>query len=73
MAINTWVTQHGSTRVSATGADAKAFLERMTRPAVARAFAFSDTLSAFDDLAAAARRQRLDTTATVRTSARAAL
>jgi hypothetical protein len=73
MTISTWVTKHGSTRVSATGADAKAFIERMTRPIGTPIYAFADTLSAFDDLTAAARRQRLTSTPAVRTSARAAL
>lgn len=73
MSINTWATQHGSTIVSATGADAKAFLERMTKPVSQPVRQFAETLSAFDDLAAAHRRQRLSNTPAVRTSARAAL
>lgn len=73
MSINTWVTQHGSTRVSATGDDAKAFLERMTKPVGQPPRQFAGTLSAFDDLAATHRRQCLASAATVHTAARTAL
>lgn len=73
MSITTWVTQHGSTKISATGADAKAFFERMTQPVRQPTRQFAETLSAFDDLAAAHRRQRLTNTTTVRASAHAAL
>lgn len=58
MCITIKETKRG-TRIQATGADAQAFFERMTRPAVAKAFAFSPTALAFDDLTAAAHRQRL--------------
>lgn len=58
MCITIKKTKRG-TRIQATGADAQAFFERMTRPAAAKVFAFSPTALAFDDLTAAAHRQRL--------------
>ena len=60
------------TRIEVTGVDAQAFLNRMTQPVNVQAHK-SVVLSAYDDLTAAARRQRLTSTTTVRTSARAAL
>lgn len=71
MCITITQTDRG-TSIQATGADAHAFFERLTRPAVSPAYKAA-TLSAFDDLTAAERRQRLNTTATVRTAAQAAL
>jgi hypothetical protein len=60
------------TRINVTGADALDFLSRMIQPISVQTHK-SAVLSVFDDLTAAARRQRLTSTPTVRTSARAAL
>jgi hypothetical protein len=71
MCITITKTKHG-TSIQATGASAQAFFDRLTRPAVSPAYKAA-TLSAFNDLTAAHRRQRLNNTATVRTAAQAAL
>jgi hypothetical protein len=69
MSITVSHTKH-VTRIEVTGSDARAFINRMTQPVNVQTHK-SAVLSIFDDLTAAARRQRL--TATVHTSARAAL
>lgn len=60
------------TRINVTGADALAFLNRMTQP-ISVQTQKSAVLSIYDDLTAAASRQRLTTPTAVHTSAHAAL